>query len=72
MLELKGVFIFFVSSSEAVIKIFPTTLSLAFVYDIVGVGFFYKTFSTIFSTTPMFHKCYKWTHCSTENILITC
>jgi hypothetical protein len=46
-------------------------LSLAFIYDTVGVGFFYKTSSNIFSTTPMFHTYYKWTHCSTENILIT-
>jgi uncharacterized membrane protein len=29
VLELKHVFLYFISSSEAVIKIFPTTLSLA-------------------------------------------
>lgn len=48
MLELKHVFIYFISSSEAVIKIFPTTLSLAFVYDTVGVGFFTKLSATYF------------------------
>jgi hypothetical protein len=53
MLELKHVFICFISSSEAVIKIFPTTLSLAFLYDTVGVGFCTKLSSNIF-----FHNTY--------------
>jgi hypothetical protein len=53
VLELKHVFIYFISSSEAAIKIFPTTLSLAFVYDTVGVGFFLQNFQQHF-----FHNTY--------------
>jgi len=37
------------SSSEAVIKIFLTTLSLAFDYDTVGVGFCIKLSTAFFS-----------------------
>jgi hypothetical protein len=57
ILELKRVFIYFISSSEAVIKVFLATLSLVFfMYDAVGVGFVYKILSNIFYATPMFHK----------------
>jgi hypothetical protein len=48
VLEIKHVFIYFISSGVAAIKIFPTTLFLAYVYDPVGVGFFTKLSATFF------------------------
>ena len=48
MLELKHVFMYFISSTEAVIKIFPTALFVVFVYDAVCVGFFTKCSATFF------------------------